>query len=193
MIHIKKISFVSLIFLISFCKVTYADHARIDTTNMVSTVIDTSEYYLRFAGGLGKSWISFGALVFVRADINYTFISIRASSASKLLPDSDSPSPSVYDISLLAGLSYTTRLFYASFGLGIGRVSSTGSIYNSQSTYPGDRYIEKHDTGIGFPMQADLFWTPSSSFGLGIVFYSNNNSYTNFNGFVICIQFGKLR
>ncbi len=167
--------------------------AQTQKENSADSTYEAPAYCIRAALGLGRSSISFGALAFVRVDIKYVFFSLRACSASELFPVYERPINSANDISALAGLSFTTRFFYTSFGIGIGKVSTAGSIYNNKSSSPSDRYIKTEDSGFGFPIQFDLFWTPGDAFGLGLVFFFNTNRYTSFNGVTLCIQFGKLR
>jgi len=56
----------------------------------------------------------------------------------------------------------------------------------------------KHDERIefltsGIPVEVQLFWTPLSRFGIGIVGFGNLNPEESLAGLLVTIQIGDLR
>ena len=90
------------------------------------------------------------------------------------------PPERVWDIGVLYG-----RITKASYGLASisGGVSIVGA-----SEYEGITCYR-----IGFPVEGQLFWTPSSMVGIGIYGFANLNSEKSFIGALLCLQIGILR
>jgi hypothetical protein len=93
-------------------------------------------------------------------------------------PTPDPPTYEIYDLGILIG--YSTKkpqsFGFASIAAGVGMMG-------------GDLY----ETAFGVPIEAQLFITPSSTFGFGIYGYLNLNSEKTFSGVLFCIQLGDLR
>jgi len=89
---------------------------------------------------------------------------------------------SVFDLGITIGLSTKTpgSLGYASIAAGISYVGGRKDAFTHIST-------------VGFPLDAQLFFTPFSSMGIGFQGIANVNSERSFYGVLLCLQFGKLR
>jgi hypothetical protein len=48
-------------------------------------------------------------------------------------------------------------------------------------------------SAIGFPIEAQLFWTPSTRYGGGIAAFANLNRPRSFGGALVTVYFGRLR
>jgi hypothetical protein len=186
MIHVKKISLVSLIFLISFCKMTYAEQVRIDTTHTVIQTEEPTQFYLRAAAGVG---LPPGGIAYIRVDYGKVFFSLRACGAADFLSGTKAE-----DFSFISGIYGLKKNYYWSIGAGVGKVNSYREVYTVSPNPP--KYQESHSekkSTWGITMQGDFIFLPSRYIGFGIVLFGNFNSEQNFGGVAFCIQVGLLR
>lgn len=76
----------------------------------------------------------------------------------------------VWDLGVLYGRIARATFGFASIGGGIAFVG-------------GD------ESAFGIPLEAQIFWTPSSSFGIGLYVFANFNRVRSFAGALACVQF----
>jgi hypothetical protein len=87
-------------------------------------------------------------------------------------------SNNIYDVGLLIGYSTKTPQSLGYFSIATGISYVTGHPHNST---------------IGLPIEAQLFYTPFSFLGFGVTGLANINPELNFAGVIFCMQIGKLR
>ena len=102
---------------------------------------------------------------------------------------------SVWDAGVLYGKVAKTSYGMASVSGGIGAVGGVlnreylkyGSLY-STSNYRDERFLT-----FGFPVEGQLFWTPSPIIGIGIYGFVNLNPEASFAGALLGVQLGNLK
>ena len=105
-----------------------------------------------------------------------------------------SPSESVWDVGALYG-----RFAKASYGFASvsGGVSYVGGVRRGRLLSSSGWFSEKYEkltfNTVGIPIEGQLFWTPTSFFGIGICGFANMNPEKSFFGGLLCIKIGKLR
>lgn len=104
------------------------------------------------------------------------------------------PSESVWDISILYGRSWESRLAMASISGGLGLVGGIrrGDYIRSNGWF-SSTYQKCPFSTVGFPVDIQLFWLPFRFLGFGIQGFANLNSEESFYGFVLGLQVGRLR
>ena len=88
----------------------------------------------------------------------------------------------------LYGRTLKQNSLFVSVGAGFALVEgsiSHGLFYNKEA--------EKIGPTIGIPLEAQLFWRPSSFLGIGLYGFANLNPAESFYGFTLNLQIGKLR
>ncbi len=134
-------------------------------------------------GGLGEDWggISGGASFSYQA--GPSIFSIRWVAIAELKLDlwgNSGPAEGVWDVGVLYG-----RIAKTSWGL----VSISGGL--SLVGVSDNQGVSTYHPGI--PVESQLFWTPSSTFGIGIYGYANLNTEKSFLGALLCLQIGRLK
>lgn len=76
----------------------------------------------------------------------------------------------VWDLGVLYGRIARATFGFASIGGGIAFVGGDASAF-------------------GIPLEAQIFWAPSSSFGIGLYVFANFNRVRSFAGALACVQF----
>ena len=81
------------------------------------------------------------------------------------------------------------------YGVLYGRVAKAS--YGAASVSAGISIVSESPytsfTTVGFPLEAQLIWTPTSVFGIGFKGFANLNPQKSFAGLLFCLQFGMLR
>lgn len=104
---------------------------------------------------------------------------------------SDAQVDNVYDFGVLYGLMHKSDLFLASIA---GGLAYTAVEYNHNADfYDDDQSHNYTESTIGVPLEAQLFWTPSSFLGLGLIGLANINSEASYVAGLVAIQVGDLK
>jgi hypothetical protein len=106
------------------------------------------------------------------------------------------PSETVWDTGVLYERIAKALLGFVSISTGISLVSGVrrGRYLSSSGGWFGTSYYEeKNFITVGIPIEVQLFWTSSNSFGIGFYGFANLNKEKSFIGALLCIQIGKLR
>lgn len=69
---------------------------------------------------------------------------------------------------------------------------STRADFGFASVGAGIAFVGGESSSVGFPVQAQLLWTPSSSFGIGLHAFANLNRVRTFAGILLAINFGSF-
>lgn len=158
----------------------------------------TKEHHYWVNAGLG--WGSFGVSggIGLSYQIRNSIISLRYVYNEEFdFFGGDYPRESVSDLGVLYGINTKGPYGLASLSGGISfvRVVRRGRfLYTTGGWWFGSSTYEKltfHTLGI--PIEAQLFWTPLSFFGIGIYAAGNLNSQRSFAAVLLCLQLGKLR
>ncbi len=174
----KVVVFFVLFYLLSSFNFTYSQKKE-ETT-------DENFYWCTLGIGTGAGLESSSLPVAFNLNLTYRHIrnmfSFRIATTSKIL-GSD-----LNDYGLLYGYTITTSAFFSSLGAGVAIVSGTlrGGLFSNDKN-------KSIGPTIGLPLEAQLFWHPSSAFGLGLYFFADINPEKTFDGVTLSIQFGKLR
>lgn len=134
-------------------------------------------------GGLGEDWGGISGGVSFSYQAGPSLFSIRWVAIAELQLDlwgTSGPAEGVWDVGALYGRIAKTSWGLASISAGLGLVGVSD-----------DQGVTTYHPGI--PVESQLFWTPSSTFGIGIYGYANLNSEKSFLGALLCLQIGKLR
>ena len=112
----------------------------------------------------------------------HVMITPRIAGATEALDWTAYSPRNVYDAGIAIG--YSTRTpgssGYLSIAAGIGYVG-------------GRKDYDTYISTIGFPIDVQMFFTPSTYFGIGFQGIANINSEKTYYGLLFCLQFGKLR
>jgi len=109
-----------------------------------------------------------------------------------------SPAETVWDFGLLYGKIKKYAYGSASMSCGISLIggvrrgdylSSSGSGWFSL----GSNHDKRNFYNIGIPVEAQLFWTPTSVFGVGVSAFANLNLDKPFYGTTLLLQLGNLK
>lgn len=101
------------------------------------------------------------------------------------------PDVRVQDIGLLVGLVRRWKHGFASTSAGISLVKGLHRF--EQRDRLGERtYATQEFVTIGFPIELQLFWTPTTIAGIGIHAYADFNREKNFVGISLCLVIGTL-
>ncbi|MCL4511484.1 MAG: hypothetical protein M1470_10490 [Bacteroidetes bacterium] len=108
------------------------------------------------------------------------------------------PDENVWDIGILYGRIAKGRYGYASISGGLSLIR--GVRYQSGYAYTppyGYTYADIEDsfTGVGIPAEAQLFWTPTNFFGIGLYAFCDYgfSGKRSFGGVMLSLQFGQLK
>jgi hypothetical protein len=120
--------------------------------------------------------------------------------ATKGVADKLNPAQQILEYGLLWGFAMNKGLIFGSLSSGISynQFALRGAAYrDSISIDPATgaaqnniTYGKAHHTCFGFPIQAQAFFTPSSFFAVGILFFADINSYMPNSGIMLCVQTG---
>jgi hypothetical protein len=150
----------------------------------------THHYWVNLGSGIG--WVDGGlgedpGGISGGAGFSYqtgpSLLSIRWVAIAELQLDlwgTSGPAEGVWDVGALYGRIAKTSWGLASVSAGLSLVGVSDN--KGVSTY--------HP---GIPVESQLFWTPTSAFGIGLYAYGNLNSKKSFFGALLCLQIGKLR
>lgn len=104
------------------------------------------------------------------------------------------------EIGVLYGLMHKSKYFLASAATGLAYVGANYETHQHKND--GDDFFddgtefnqEKHTVStIGLPLEAQVFLTPASFFGIGLIGTANVNSQVPFAGVMLGFQIGDLR
>lgn len=129
-------------------------------------------------GGLGydDGGLSFGASLSYRKGGNLFSLRWVINQEFQLnLWGNSGPPENVWDIGVLYGRLAKAEHVLASISAGAGIVGASRN---------GNR-LPYH---VGIPIECQLFWTPTSKFGLGLYGFVDINSYKSFSGVLFCFQ-----
>lgn len=100
-------------------------------------------------------------------------------------PNQDKQVERVFDVGVMYGLMHKSDQLLASISAGL---AYTGVEYE----YDID-YNNNVESTIGVPLEAQVFWTPTSFLGLGLIGLANINSEASYVAGLLAIQVGNLR
>jgi hypothetical protein len=121
--------------------------------------------------GMTFSYLKWGHLISARA--------LTAKEIKINLFGNSGPRAGIWDIGFLYGRILKRRLGLVSISGGISLVGISDGVKTTHH--------------FGFPLDTQLFFTPSASFGMGIYGYANINSANSFIGMLFCFQIGGPR
>lgn len=172
-----------------------------------SITSDSSKQFFWLNGGIGVSSVhgglgsypgasSFGGSFCYQSDNSlHSFRYIRNEEFQLL--GSDLPTETVWDCGALYGRIAKASYGFASISCGIsilGGVRRGRYLSSSGNWFFATRYYDENNfITIGIPVEGQLFWMPSSFFGIGLYGFANLNNEKSFAGALLCIQLGKLR
>lgn len=104
----------------------------------------------------------------------------------------------VYDFAVLYGLMHKSDVFLASISAGVAYTAIEYNMLESFDYDENDHLISGHygdhvESTIGLPLEAQLFWTPTSFIGLGLIGLANINSEASYVAGLVAVQVGDLR
>jgi hypothetical protein len=148
-------------------------------------------------GGIGGSSSGLSGGLSISARAGKSLFSLRYINSSKYgeswLGGYTTPEI-VWEISPLYGLIAKGKWVCASISGGLGLVAGTkhGKFLGISSGWI-NTYEKVPVATVGIPLEIQLFFTPTSFFGIGVNGFANLNAAKPYSGILICIQFGKLR
>jgi hypothetical protein len=154
------------------------------------------EFTYWLSAGVGGSSYGFSGGLSISAQSGRSMLSIRYISSSRYGEGwlgGYTSSENVWDISPLYGFIAKGKWGYASVSGGIGLVGGTKHGQYLGSANWINTYEKVPLTTIGIPLEAQLFFTPFSAFGIGVNGFANLNPKRSYSGILICLQWGKLR
>jgi hypothetical protein len=105
------------------------------------------------------------------------------------------PSESVWDLGVLYGriaeASYGTASI--SGGIAIVRGVRRGRSSRDRGWFATTKYEMDSFSAVGIPIEGQLFLTPHSWLGIGLVGFANVNQERSFGGALLCIRVGNLK
>ncbi|MFA6036602.1 MAG: hypothetical protein WC748_00605 [Legionellales bacterium] len=102
----------------------------------------------------------------------------------------------VYDIGVLYGLMEKNKYFLASISAGLAYTAIEFSQSENvcvDNTCSSVNHSDRTQSTIGVPFEAQLFWTPTDVFGIGVIGLANINSEASYAAGLLAIQVGNLR
>lgn len=109
----------------------------------------------------------------------------------------DDPQVSFLDMGVLYGRSLKTDNFMTSVSVGIGMVRfvDRGKLLSTGGGFSlgGNKYEKIVNKGFGIPVSGQFFITRFDNIGFGLYAFANFNKYKSGSGFLLCLQFGRLR
>lgn len=175
-----------------FRKIVVSNSARSDSS---------THFWINGGFGLNNTGISFGGSLNYRITPGFLF-SVRFlrnnETGFKLISFSNKePMESVNDISILYGICNKTKrvMLTASAGAGVVFGLLRGNLL--YTNYNGwfsstNLYEENNFFTVGLPLQAQLFWTPSDAFGIGLYGFININKDKTIVGAMLSIIVGEF-
>lgn len=109
-------------------------------------------------------------------------LSLRATSTDP------SPGEETWDVALLYGRAMVVQSFVFSGGTGVSVVGGT-RYENLFGRGPGNPL----ETMIGFPLEGQVAWTPTSIVSIGVRGFANVNTGQPFGGMGVVVRVGNLR
>ena len=103
------------------------------------------------------------------------------------------PAITCWDAGLLYGRYLHGKRWAASISSGIacsGVVQRGKYLYSNGGWFGTSYYEKKKFITVGLPIEGQLFWTPSSQVGFGLIGFVNFNSRESFGGGLICLHLG---
>jgi hypothetical protein len=164
-----------------------------------STMPDKNKFvWFNFGIGGDNNGISYGASLNYRVTSisMLTFRFIKSEELDGLL-STKTPNESLNEFSFLYGIYYKTKKSLLSISAGGGVIYGTlrgdflAVIYNgwfSSTQY----YEEIKFSAVSLPLQAQLLWTPTDSYGIGLYGYANINKNKRIVGCMLSIAIGLL-
>jgi hypothetical protein len=141
--------------------------------------------------GLGGSSVfdnSASSVLAISAQKRHQLLSLRLVHNSEFLSFS-SPDERVWDVGLLYGGIARGRYGFMSLSGGISMVGGVrrGEFVKSTGFLSSEHKKDRFFT-VGLPIEAQLFWTPSQNFGIGLYGFSNINKEETFTGVALAVQ-----
>jgi hypothetical protein len=103
----------------------------------------------------------------------------------------------VYDIGLLYGLMQKNEYFLASAAAGLAytavEYSQSTTVCDDNNQCISSNYSDYTESTVGFPVEVQLFWTPTDVLGIGLIGLANFNSEASYAAGLLAIQVGNLR
>ena len=144
-------------------------------------------YWMNIGVGASNAYDSTASFaISASAQKKHHILSIRWVSSSKI-SIYESAKKKVWDLGILYGGILRGKNGFISLSGGIGGVGGTRGDEFVEST--GERQDDTFTTA-GFPIELQLFWTPSSNFGIGLYGFSNINKEETFTGVALALQIG---
>lgn len=131
--------------------------------------------------------------------LNNHLFSVRILNSKELniIFEPDDPQVSFLDMGLLYGRCLKTNNLMTSISVGIGMVRfvDRGKLVSTRGGFSlgGNKYEKVVNKGIGIPLSGQIFIAAFDSFGIGLYAFANFNKYKSGSGFLLCLQFGRLR
>jgi hypothetical protein len=104
-----------------------------------------------------------------------------------------SPLESVWDFGAFYGRFAKTSYGFASVSGGVSYVGGVRQGRYLRTEGFSNIYEKLTFNTVGIPIEGQLFWTPTSHFGIGIYGFANMNPEKSLFGCLLCIKIGKLR
>jgi hypothetical protein len=144
--------------------------------------------------GIGGSTHGLAGLISMSVQNDIHLITFRYVSSTEFVILGPTPSESVWDISILYGRFWKSRLAMVSISGGLGLVGGIrrGDYIRSDGWF-SSKYQKCPFSTVGFPVDIQLFWMPSRFLGFSIQGFANLNSEESFYGFVLGLQVGRLK
>ncbi len=113
-------------------------------------------------------------------------------------PTQDKQIERVFDFGVLYGLMHKSDMLLASISAGLAytgvEYEVLGSIDYDDNDHSFDsNYNHNVESTIGVPLEAQVFWTPTSFLGLGLIGLANINSEASYVAGLVAIQVGNLK
>jgi hypothetical protein len=140
----------------------------------------TNKSYFWLNAGVGLEFP--GSSVSEGTNISYQWKKYIVSARLNYTADisSSPPASEVVESALLFGVCKKSRFWCSSIAGGLAHMSGTTNNAVRVPTF-------------GFPIEAQIFITPLSFFGIGLYGFGNLNSRMPYFNILLCLQFGKLR
>lgn len=133
-------------------------------------------------GGPAVTTLGSGISGGLAVEFNQHVLSLRGVSTDM------SPGAETWEAAVLYGRAATTENFFLSAGTGVSVVGGTG--------YPrlfGGGTGEAFDPMIGFPIEGQVAWAPTSTLSVGLLAFVNVNTAQPLGGLGLTLRFGALR
>ncbi|NMN35107.1 hypothetical protein H9N25_00890 [Pedobacter riviphilus] len=157
-------------------------------------------YGIGLSGGKGTEDGGYGELhIYLQRKTNY--IAFKSSGISKFELFGDEPNPSISDVGIIVGKSYSfDRYFNLKFGAGLAfteQISRGAFLYNTCKSMfcllDHDVYETIATRTIGVPLEVKTSFLVGRAAALTIGISANLNGAKNFCGFSVGVTLGRLR